>query len=116
MDENSKLSLRLKPILPGWLFTKGKEKINTQMFGKRGQEVVIPKNSYAYNFMNSTLVIYHNPGRKNTYGPNGAKAGKIKLEYEKNNKVVTLHSSAIMSPHALDIRNGLVKKIEVFFN
>jgi len=76
LDENSKLSLRLKPILPGWLFTKGKEKINTQMFGKRGQEVVIPKNSYAYNFMNSTLVIYHNPGRKKYLRPEWGKGWK----------------------------------------
>ena len=55
-------------------------------------------------------VIYHNPGRKNTYGVDQATVDSYTLNYH-SGKIEVMES--VVGQHAHDIRNNLVKKIDV---
>ena len=102
LDKDNKLRLELKPILPGWLFTKNKEKD-------------LPKGSFAFKFLNKTMVVYHNSGRKNTYGSNACRVKKIIIK-PFGSKEVTIKGSSIPAPHSYDVRNGKVERIDIFMS
>lgn len=110
LDENGKLALILRPILPGWLFTKNK--VTVDYFDKRRgwQKITFPPDSYAFNFLNSTLVVYHNPPRYDTFTKGAAK--NIFLHYA-DGKRVPVSSEILSSPLADHIRSGRVERIEV---
>ncbi len=48
VDSDGVLSLKLKPVIPGWLFTQG-------------------ANTVTFTFLGSTMVTYHNALRKDTW-------------------------------------------------
>jgi len=100
LDKKGKLTFTLDPILPGWLFTKKASKD-------------FPKNSYAFNLLGTTLVRYHNPQRKDTFGSNHARLQQIILTYHDRKDPVVLSSSTITTPYSYDIRSGKVSKIDV---
>ena len=93
-DAKTGLSLRLRPTLAGWMFDK-KEK------------------TYGFNFLSKTWVTYHNPHRKNTFGPNKAQINKIMFN-DKDGALVELHSEAIPSPYASQIRSRQIKYLDIF--
>ena len=99
LDKAGKLFLQLKPILPGWLFSYK-------------QENGFAKNSFAFKFLGKTLVIYHNPKRKNTYGKNAVSCVSITIK-PFNKKAVMLQSSVIPPPFSRDIREGKIERIEI---
>ena len=90
LDKQGKLSLEFKPVLPSWLFS-------------RKEEGGFPKNSFAFNFLSRTLVVYRNPKRKDTFGKNAAKIQEITVEYLNKTKK-TFPSCNLDSPVAEDIR------------
>ena len=108
------LSLAFKPALPGWLFTK--EETTLKYLDQKGvwKSYLLPKNTYAFNFMGATLVVYHNPSRKNTF--DGLAIKNISLKYLGNKKNVEIKDSVIPSSQAQDIRDGKVERIDVWFN
>jgi hypothetical protein len=75
LNKEGKLCLKFEPILHKDLFTKNKVK-----FLHKGKEIAIDKNSYAFNFLGNTLVVYHNLRRLNTFGNSAAKVTRIELE------------------------------------
>jgi hypothetical protein len=69
LDSQGKLCLALKPSLADWLFT---EKDHTYPYWNPTtgwEEVKMPADSFAFVFLGQTLVIYHNPKRGSTFGP-----------------------------------------------
>jgi len=99
VDEKGGLNLRFSPILPSWFFTK---KAN------RG----FPKNTYAFKFLGKTLVVYHNPKMKDTAGRFSAKVVSIKIEYDDGRKF-DIQEDIIGQPYSQDIRDRLVKRIDI---
>ncbi len=94
LDNEGKLNLKFAPALAGWLF--------------------VPKtNTYSFNFLSNIRVTYHNPGRKNTFGKNGAKIQKISFS-DANGSPVEINGDSIPSPYALQIREQLIKKIDIY--
>jgi len=94
------LSLRFRPALPAWLFTKREQN-------------GFPKNTYAFKFLGKILVVYHNPEMKDTAGKNPAKIDSITLEYEDGRKI-DIQDSIIGPPHSADIRERKVKRIDIY--
>jgi hypothetical protein len=94
LDNKHELNLRFAPALAGWLFAK-------------------VTNTYGFLFLGKTQVTYHNPKAKNTFGKDAAVLTKIAFN-DKNNKPVQIFSDTIPAPYALQIRDGLIKKIDIF--
>ena len=113
LNPDGQLNLTFNPTLPAKFFTT--QETTVDYFKKDGtwSHLKLPANSYAFNFLGSTLVVYHNPRRKNTFGRNGASVGKIILHYPNRKHPVEL-SSAITGSYAEDVRNHDVERIDIF--
>ena len=85
------LCLKLEPSLPGWMFDE--------------------ENCVRFHFLNQCTVTYFNPGRENTY-ESSVKIESIKLYID--DEVVVFSGSVICSPYAAMVREGKIKKIDVF--
>lgn len=112
LGPQNELRLEFKPVLPGWLFSKKAGTISYQGVSGQGETISLPANSYAFNFLGGILVVYHNPKRRDTYK---TKIKTIHLTYPHLPQPVALVSSAIPPPHAQDIRQKKVRRIDVYF-
>jgi hypothetical protein len=112
VDEKGKLALRLRPILPKWLFTKAKR--TYRYYGSCGaaKSIVVPKNAFAFKFIGRVLVVYHNPGRKDTFGNTAAKTTSYQLTYI-DKRQITVLGDVLGTRSALDVREGHVERIDV---
>jgi len=89
---DGQLCLGLQPCLPADFFTAA--------------------NTFTFNFLGSCEVVYHNESRKDTFGPQGAKAQSYRITYADGaNEEVA--GSLIQSKGALAVREGKVKRIDV---
>jgi hypothetical protein len=107
MDKHNGLSLQFKPLLKKEMFTAQKQVINFS-----GKKITIEENCFAFKIFSSTLVIYHNPGCKDTHSED-CRVEKITLE--ENGKKTTLNSAIISLPQASAVRAGAVSRIDVYF-
>lgn len=112
LGEEGQLALRLRPILPAWLFTNSER--TCQYYDRDGsaQPVVIPKNAFAFKFIGRTLVVYHNPKRKDTFGEGAAKAISYHLVY-RDGKEKAVAGEILETPLATDVREGRVQRIDI---
>ena len=92
LDKTGQLNLTFKPSLAGWLFDKN---------GK-----------YCFNFLSQIRVTYHNPKRKNTFGPACAKISKIIII--ENDQPIEINSASLSQPYALKVRSRQIKQIDIF--
>jgi len=99
LDSDGNVYLRFKPILPGWLFAKDNSD-------------GLKKNGFAFKFLNKTLVVYHNPRRRNTFGPDKAKISQITLR-RFGGKKISLSTPHIPPPYSYDVRNGKIERIDL---
>ncbi|HPD84948.1 MAG TPA: hypothetical protein PK790_05735 [Candidatus Omnitrophota bacterium] len=113
LDKEGKLVLSLKPVLPGWLFTKKETAAAYFDKNNRWQQIVLPKNTYAFNFLGSTLVVYHNPKRLDTFGARKAVIERIVIHYP-HQKEITISAAVILSEHAENIRSNKASRMDVF--
>ncbi len=93
LDGNNALTLSFTPALPGWLFDKKTK-------------------TYSFMFLGKTLVTYSNPKLKNTYGSNACRICSISFT-DAQGKKVHLNSSIIPAPYAQQIRQKLIRSIDV---
>ena len=105
-----------KPCLAGWLFTKQARNIIVVDKMLEKKNVRLPKNTYAFNFLGSTLVVYHNPSRRDTFGEKAAVIGEIDIKYQDLQKTVHLTDGVIAAKYAQDIRENKVERIDVYFS
>jgi len=101
INDKGELSLKFRPALPAWLFTK-----------KAKEE--FPKNTYAFKFLNKTMVVYHNPRMKNTAGKNYVRTRFIVIRYDDGSKI-EIKKDVIDFPYSQDIRDRKVKRIDIYF-
>jgi hypothetical protein len=92
--ENGELTLKLAPILPGWLFTTS------------GQ--------LTFKFLGRCTITYHNPNRLDTF------TGRIsphKYILHAQDGPTTLIQTAILGPpYAEEVRSGHIKHIDVYLD
>jgi hypothetical protein len=90
--QDGDLHLCLQPKLPDWLFDE--------------------QGMLQFTFLGACTITYFNPSRKNTYDQN-SKIQKIRLHLE--DELIDIEGQVIGEPYALMVRDGLIKKIEVYF-
>ncbi len=100
LKPNDQLTLTLKPILPEWLFTR-----------KAAGD--FEANTYAFKFLNSTTVVYHNPKRKNTFGQDAVSPIKITLTYKDVKKVVEINDGVLRGVLAEEVRARKIKRMDI---
>ena len=116
VDEKGQLSLKFSPALAGWLFTETESQIKFRdQFTGQMEDVVIPAQSYAFSLFGATLVIYHNPSRKNTFGKDAVRMDRMELIYRDQNKLVKISGDTIVGLPAHDVRDRKVKRIDAYF-
>ncbi len=93
LDISGNLTLRLQPIIAGWLFDK--------------------KGNYSFNFLRTVRVNYINPSRRATFGSKASRITTITFT-DAEGKDVALSSSIIPAPYADQIRSRRIKEINVY--
>lgn len=115
LDKKGQLALSLKPILPGWLFTKNQADISFFDQSGQWQKISLPKNTYAFNFLGSTLVVYHNAKRLDTFGSQKVMQKEITLTYPDKRQMI-LTSDMVTAPYALEIREHKISRIDILLS
>ena len=100
LNKSGELSLKFKPALPAWLFTKKSQN-------------GFSSNTYAFKFLNKTIVVYHNPKMKNTAGKKSVRIRFIILKYDDGRKV-EIKKDTIEWPYSGDIRDRKVSSIDIY--
>lgn len=109
LDDNNNLSMKLKPQIPGWLFTEEEKEV--YIYTENGEKTFIqPANSFAFNFLGDILTVYHNEQRLDTYSEE-AKITKISL-YSDGQLAETIDNGIVLEPYASKIREGAYDRIE----
>lgn len=111
LNDKKELILQLAPKLEKGLFLNKKVTIPSPLGDK--EEIVLPKNSVAFVFLGQTLIIYHNELLKNTFGEGKAHIKKYVLEDATGAETVIV-GDCIVGEHASGIREGKIKKINVY--
>ena len=112
LNENGKLMMRLRPILPGWFFTKEERTYRYYDKNARSRNVLIPENAFAFKFIGKSLVVYHNKERKDTFGVGCTNVVSYRLKYH-DKKEETVLGDVLKTALALDVRQGRVARIDV---
>lgn len=105
------LELALRPAVPGWLFT---EQATTRSYHD-GDGVValdVPAGALAFKLLGHTLVVYHNPERRSTWGDDAVSPVAWSLTY-RDGRVVDLAEDHVPAPHAEAVREGAVRRMDV---
>lgn len=108
------MSLQLEPILPEWLFTKKATSVEFVDQDQKPEILEFPAHTYAFHFTAGTLVVYHNAKRKDTFGTGAARAGRYELTYHSGKAPAVIEGGRIGAPYAGDVRDGKVKRVDVF--
>jgi len=90
--ENGKLTLEIKPVLPGWLFTE--------------------EGYFTFQFLGSCKVTLHNPLRKDTYLEEAVVSRTI---IRSESETITIEGAVISNPNAQRVRDGEIVSIDMFY-
>lgn len=115
MNQQDELCLHFEPILAKELFTEKSEVIfHVNHYGE-WEEVMFPKSTYAFHFLGSVLVVYHNPNNLDIFPDSDYQIERILLTYGGEKKPMCLTDGFVPAPYAQDIRDGKVGRIDVHF-
>jgi hypothetical protein len=112
LSDRGEFTLHFEPILPALFFTKAAATVDFLKNQKR-QKINVPADSYAFTMMGKTLVVYHNPLRLNTFGPNKAIVRKIRLQYAGQSKAVEVQGGFLADGQARDVRANKIERIDI---
>ncbi|MFP4215896.1 MAG: hypothetical protein ACLFVH_08195 [Phycisphaerae bacterium] len=110
--EDGELTLRFRPRLADWLFTKTPETVEITDLQGNTRTVDLPGGNFSAMFLGDVLVTYVNPSGKSTFGPGAPAVGAMELvgwEGERR----TVPADALRGEDALAVRNRQVARIIV---
>ena len=111
LDQEGQLQLQLRPALPDWLFTAQPQSCTLLLEGQwREQE--FPAHSFSFMFLGEILVTYHNPGRKDTFGPEGVAPHSWKLTGAAG-QIYTFTAPALSGGIAQQVRDRQIRSIAI---
>lgn len=113
LSSEGELILSLEPMLHARFFTKEKSVVEHVSKSKKWQKVNLPADSYAFNLMGHTLVVYHNPSRKDTFGPNKAVVSRIEIRYPNKARSAIVEGPFLNGRYAEDVRANRVERLDV---
>lgn len=106
MDKKG-LCLRFSPVLKKNFFTANKKIIDFE-----GRKIILPKNTFSFKLFSKTLVVYHNPKRKDTFSK-GCRIRKITVSTK--DKKLSFPSGTIEPPLSLAVRDLKAERIDAYF-
>ncbi len=113
LNKEGELVLEFQPALASWLFTTKATTVDFADIHQNRYTWKLPKSSYAFKFLNSTLVVYHNPKRKNTFGKDKAVVQRVEILFDSQEAPVVVDAAQIPSQYARQIRDQKAIRIDV---
>ncbi len=107
---NGELIFKPQPVLKGDYFTKNKDEVSVNL-NDQYQQFIIPEDSFACSLFGTTLLIYHNPQRKNTFPEAEIKGYRLTMY---SGEVVEIDSSELNSSYSRKLREGDVKLLDIY--
>ena len=115
MNKNHQLQFSLQPILPAWLFTKEETVHNYWKENTGWEEETIPAKCFAFNLLGRTLVIYHNPEQRPTFGQDAVQVRQYSIKYD-NGDILEIQGDTVSEPISKDIRDKKINRIEILLD
>ena len=116
LNKKKQLLFTLSPILPSWLFTKKTKELTLHHDKSVVKKYVIEPKSFAFIFLNHTLVVYKQKGRlKHTYGNQATKIQSYELVTCEGEQIKIM-GSWIPEPYASAIREKQIARIHVLLH
>jgi hypothetical protein len=116
LSSAGELTLHFEPVIPSDFFTTKPKVFNYLTSNKKWVTIDLPANAYAFNMMGQTLVVFHNPRRLPTFGPNKAVARRIQLRYADSKKPVEIADAYLSDQYARHVRDHKVERMDVHFS
>ena len=111
LDQEGELQFQLKPVLPGWLFTK--EARSSRLFiDDVWQDVEFAENTFSFMFLGDILVTYHNQTRRDTFGPDNVSPVGWKV-FDPEGNTQHIQNSVLNGEIVQKIRSRKIRRIEV---
>ena len=112
VDDAGELRLGFAPALAGWMFTEQAERQTVQDPVEGPVEVSIPTNAFAFRFLGSTLVVYENSARVDTWGEDGVRPTRHVVTWRDGARE-EVAGSTLGSKVAIGVREGRVARVDV---
>jgi len=104
------LIFKPEPVIREDFFTKHEEEVSVNL-AEQCQQIIIPENSFACSIFGTTLLIYHNPERKNTFPKAVIKGYKLTIY---SGEVIDIDSTELNAFYSHKLREGEVKLLDVY--
>lgn len=111
VSAQGELELEFRPALPAWLFTKTAATVPLWRDGRR-TPVRLAANTYSFSFLGSIVVTFHNPRRRDTFGPRAVRPRSWKLTHA-NGQVSQVDGPAVSGVLARQVRERQITRIEI---
>ncbi|MFH0954033.1 MAG: hypothetical protein V1873_06865 [Verrucomicrobiota bacterium] len=105
------LELQFRPALPAWLFTRKPTSAQLWIDGER-RTVRFPANTFSFFFLGSTLVTFHNPRRRDTFGERAVQPRAWTLTHA-SGPVTRIEGNSISGLLARQVRERKIRRIEI---
>lgn len=102
---------RPRPVLPGWLFTDADRNI-TWLEDRTEHKLYLEKGAFAVVLLGGTLVVYHNPARRDTFGPAAVAVRGFDLT-DRQGKTVAVAGSSLDGMLVDAVREGRWQRIDI---
>jgi len=112
LDQENNLQLSLEPKLPEWLFTHEGEAMRYWDHVDGWKDIFIPRDTFAFRFLGQTLVVYHNPQRKPSYGSGGTRVTGCDFTF-RDTSTQQVAGKTFNAEFALAVREGKVARMDV---
>lgn len=117
LDKNDRLTLTFEPVLSAKFFSREPRVKNYIDAAGSPKEIRLLKDTYAFLFLGATLVVYHNPKRKDTFGLGGVGPQRMTLSGPRGlapeGVITEVKGGILRSPYAEMVRNGEVGRIDI---
>lgn len=112
MNQKGELLLEFKPALPEWMFAGESREIDRYK-AEIVTKIMLPKDTFAFNFLGNILTVYHNSTGRKTFGKEKACINRIAIQ--RGGEITVIEGSMVGEPNTLLIRSGDVDRIDVYF-
>ncbi len=114
LNHQNQMCLQFDPALPKELFLTAPRTFGRLNKSGQWEDVQLPAHTYAFHFLASTLVVYHNPKRKDLVPDSEYQIERIVLRL-KGGEECLLTDGFVPAPYAERIRNGEADRMDVHF-
>jgi hypothetical protein len=97
-----------RPILPAAWFTRQAQKVVLA-----GESFDLPADAFACAALGRTLLVYHNPLRRDTFGLGAVHPRRFTLHAASDAVPLLIEADAVGSPLAEQVRSGRFRRIDV---